>query len=219
MNYGSRYEYIIKSLEAIANNHYIHYYHRHISDSNILAGVFYNEFTKDSMHITIDLGILKDEDITEALNTIEEYLSTYGCDAGRELLDSNPFPFCKNGVKPKYISYKKMFNNAPITRLGDFEKLQISDVIFNHPSTTVLWSDGTKTVVKTQDDDTYDPEKGLAMAICKKYLGNNSSYYKTFKKWLPEEKESDVKTSFTLACERWSETTQILSKSLQKLFS
>ena len=35
--------------------------------------------------------------------------------------------------------------------------------------------------------DEFDPEKGLAMAIAKKALGNNYNYYNKFKKWLPKE--------------------------------
>lgn len=60
-------------------------------------------------------------------------------------------------------------------------------VIFNDPATIVFWHDGTKTVVKAIDEP-FDPEKGLAMAIAKKYLGNEGNYYNTFKKWLPEER-------------------------------
>ena len=61
----------------------------------------------------------------------------------------------------------------------------IQKVIFNDPATIVIWADGTKTVVKC-DCELYDPEKGLAMAISKKALGNNGNYYETFKKWVPE---------------------------------
>lgn len=65
-------------------------------------------------------------------------------------------------------------------------KLTIKNVIFNDPATIVFWNDGTKTVVKTQNREVFDPEKGLAMAICKKMIGDNKrGYYKTFKKWLP----------------------------------
>ena len=60
----------------------------------------------------------------------------------------------------------------------------IEKVIFNDPATIVFWNDGSKTVVKTQNDETYDKEKGLSMAISKKMLGNNSKYYDTFKKWI-----------------------------------
>ena len=70
----------------------------------------------------------------------------------------------------------------------------IKKVIFNYPATIVLWSDGSKTVVKCQDGDIYDPEKGLAMAISKKALGNKSNYCNEFKKWLPEEEEEEEGT-------------------------
>ena len=63
----------------------------------------------------------------------------------------------------------------------------IKQVIFHDPATIVYWTDGTRTVVKCQDGDIYDPEKGLAMAICKKALGNKGNYCNVFKQWLPEE--------------------------------
>lgn len=47
----------------------------------------------------------------------------------------------------------------------------IRKVIFNAPATVVLWSDGTKTVVKCGPNDIFDKEKGLAMAIVKKMGG------------------------------------------------
>lgn len=64
----------------------------------------------------------------------------------------------------------------------------IKDVIFNNPATIVLWKDGTKTVVKCQEGDTYSKELGLAMCISKKYLGNKGNFNEVFKKWIPEEK-------------------------------
>lgn len=61
----------------------------------------------------------------------------------------------------------------------------IIHVIFNNPATIVFWCDGTKTVVKCSIDETFDEEKGLAMAIAKKFFGNCGNYYNIFKKWLP----------------------------------
>jgi hypothetical protein len=66
--------------------------------------------------------------------------------------------------------------------------IYIKNVIFNDPATIVFWSDGTKTVVKCQPGDKFDPEKGLAMAITKKTMGNSGSYYNIFKKWVKEDK-------------------------------
>ena len=74
-------------------------------------------------------------------------------------------------------------------------RAEIKDVIFNNPATIILWKDGTKTVVKCGEGEAYDPEKGMAMAIAKRLLGNQGNYYDTFKKWLPkEEKKEKVKT-------------------------
>ncbi len=65
----------------------------------------------------------------------------------------------------------------------------IKKVIFNDPATIVFWRDGSKTIVKMNGKDKkFDPEKGLAMAIAKKCLGNQGNYYNTFTKFLPKEK-------------------------------
>ena len=61
--------------------------------------------------------------------------------------------------------------------------LPITNVIFAPPATIVFWNDGTKTVVKCENE-VYDPEKGLAMAISKRALGNKGNYFETFKKWV-----------------------------------
>ena len=60
-------------------------------------------------------------------------------------------------------------------------------VIYNDPATIAFWSDGTKTIVKAQPGDIFDPEKGLAMVIVKKACGNTGNYYNSFKRWLPKE--------------------------------
>lgn len=64
--------------------------------------------------------------------------------------------------------------------------LAIQKVVFNNPETIVLWYDGTKTVVKAGKGETYDPEKGLVMAIAKKALGNKGNYYDSIRKWVED---------------------------------
>lgn len=82
-----------------------------------------------------------------------------------------------------------------------FKKNTPKKVIFNDPATIVYWKDGTKTVVKAEGEP-FDPEKGLAMAIAKKSLGNKGDYYNEFKKWLPEEetkwKDPHITCSFDI---------------------
>ena len=62
----------------------------------------------------------------------------------------------------------------------------IKRVIFNPPATIVYWSDCTKTVVKCNVNDIFDPEKGLAMAIAKRCVGNTSAYYAEIRHWVAE---------------------------------
>ena len=62
----------------------------------------------------------------------------------------------------------------------------IKRVIFSDPCTIVIWNDGTKTIVRCTDEK-FDKEKGLAMCIAKKSLGNKGKYYDVFKKWIEEE--------------------------------
>lgn len=72
---------------------------------------------------------------------------------------------------------------------------EIKNVIFNDPATIVFWEDRTKTVVKCQDGDKFDTEKGLAMAIVKKVYGNKGGYCNKLKKWLPKEEQVDTNRS------------------------
>ena len=96
-------------------------------------------------------------------------------------------------------------------------EMNIKKVIFNNPATIVFWSDGSKTVVKSHLDD-YDPEKGLAMAIAKKALGNKGNYYKVFKKWLPKDDET-IESNQGSMDERWYDrkVNYILNKALEDI--
>lgn len=88
----------------------------------------------------------------------------------------------------------------------------IKEVIFQNPATIVYWTDGTKTVVNCMDNaeikkkivdgketivrkprkcDTYSKEVGLAMAISKKWAGNEGNYNKIFREFIPGIKESE----------------------------
>lgn len=97
-------------------------------------------------------------------------LATIECD----ILSSNELNALKN-----FITEPRLYR----------AKSKIEKVIFNDPATIVLWSDKTKTVVKCQPGDTYDKEKGLALCIAKKYLGNKGNFNGVFKKWIPEERK------------------------------
>ena len=106
----------------------------------------------------------------------------------------------KKGVYPVLITeYEMSFDKLPsfeghivgenIARFVDpnLGVTVIKKVIFNDPATVVMWSDGTKTVVKCQPGDVYSKETGLALCIAKKFLGNKGNFNEVFKRWIPEE--------------------------------
>lgn len=82
----------------------------------------------------------------------------------------------------------KVAKDEPVTITTD--PLEIKNVYFNDPVTVVMWNDGTKTIVRCSENDFYDPEKGLAMAIVKKAYGNDNKFHKVFKKWIPDEDDA-----------------------------
>lgn len=78
---------------------------------------------------------------------------------------------------------------------GDY---YITNVIFNDPATIVFWSDGTKTVVKCCEDDDFDEEKGLAMAVLKKLSGNDSkAFHRGLRHWIKPAPEPEAETSLS----------------------
>lgn len=88
---------------------------------------------------------------------------------------------CFNTNPSTEVSFK-CYSQEPKPTLPEIKK-----VVFNNPATIILWDDGTKTVVKAHNEE-YDPEKGLAIAIAKKALGNKGNYYETIKKWVGKDK-------------------------------
>ena len=116
---------------------------------------------------------------------------------GMYITTANPY----DSMHKQYDDYTKyaradIYSVTKLGRLCDIKK-----VVFNDPATIVFWSDGTKTVVKCGENDEYDPEKGLAMAIAKRALGNHGNYYNEFKKWLPEKVEESEIQTFEFTCD------------------
>ena len=66
-----------------------------------------------------------------------------------------------NNMIQEYKIYRKLTAINSIMKNGDY--------------TTVLWADGTKTIVKKATDEKDDPDTALAYAILKKLKGNNAS--------------------------------------------
>lgn len=135
-------------------------------------------------------------EVKTALNSIygTDYISSVEALAE----DMERFNICPP-IGKKYVQKSEMLD-------------KIKNVIFNKPATIVFWADGTKTVVKCEHEE-FDPEKGLAMAIVKKVMADNHSYYnEIFKKWIPKEEPAatlgDLATNKKKGCEFKLDTTK-----------
>lgn len=128
------------------------------------------------------------DELAEALKLLERYGCTLENIKWSRALDVTTARYAIEYREPENMH---LFQGRTIPAgLADYhlyKYFRIKDVIFNGPATIVFWADGEKTVVKCSENDVYDPEKGLAMAIAKRALGNKGKYYDIFKKWVPED--------------------------------
>ena len=99
----------------------------------------------------------------------------------REFMHSNVLTYDSS----KFFFPNSNYLQMNVSNMSESNLVEIKNVVFNPPATIVFWTDNSKTVVKAENE-AFDPEKGLAMAIAKKALGNKGNYYETFKKWLPK---------------------------------
>ena len=164
---------------------------------------FEQESKKNMKNIAFDISrdgpvgklVIKDNVYDVCVKEVDSYSSPYNTNtvlkvevSGKNLLE----PKCStrtDGIMAQIEAYKVMTTYNPARKDSINEgKLQIKDVIFNPPATIVFWSDGSKTVVKAENE-IYDPEKGLAMAIAKRAMGNQGNYFETFKKYIERYKK------------------------------
>ena len=120
--------------------------------------------------------------------------------------------YCATDVAITKALYQRF---APSTKLPKIKK-----VIFNNPATIVIWADETKTVVKAQNNEIFDPEKGLAMAITKKALGNEGNYFDVIKKHVTEYQDSVCVKKLTVDISvdpAFSETVAKATKKVREL--
>lgn len=96
------------------------------------------------------------------------------------------------------------------------DSLHIKNVIFNAPATIVYWEDGSKTVVKCQEGDEFDPEKGITMAFFKRMHGNKGHYFEEIKKWTSTYESKVPEPSNGIAInfdfDNWADAASALAK-------
>lgn len=124
-----------------------------------------------------------------------------------------------NDYEVNYVPYSDIYNRiASYTQTPKQKAMNsITNVIFNNPATIVFWSDGTKTVVKCDERDEFDPEKGLAMAICKKHFGGGF-YNDIFKKWIPKEETPEIEIDGQITMTDIAEKFEKLAKVAKSVF-
>lgn len=117
-------------------------------------------------------------------------------------IDSIEREFCSNGMSETVTITKTVptgqSSSLPLSNwvppigvlpqwmTGRRSSLRPEKVVFNGPTTIVLWKDGTKTVVKNHGE-IYDKEKALMAASLKKLLGNYTGFEKPFRKWMADD--------------------------------
>lgn len=100
-----------------------------------------------------------------------------------------------------------------VTFSEKFDGHDIKDVIFNPPATIVFWEDGTKTVVKCNEADTYNKRTGLLLCVVKKHFGNTGKFNDVLNRYCPE----DVDTYAVNDCLFKEEVHERLEDTIHKL--
>ena len=65
----------------------------------------------------------------------------------------------------------KLPTKEEINAMFGVSKFEYKKIIFSGPCTIILWMDGTKTMARTNKEETFDPEKGVAVCFMKRALG------------------------------------------------
>lgn len=97
--------------------------------------------------------------------------------------------YCARIFNNSKSDWRDIISNTTITLPCVVNTLKCEDigkVILNDPATVMLMKDGTKVVVKKKADEEWNPVIGLTMCMAKYACGNDESFHKIIKKWLPE---------------------------------
>lgn len=119
--------------------------------------------------------------------------------------------YFKRSVETMYIMNDSEYLKGFIMRLNEVNCNSLYPrpvkIIYNPPATIVLWTDGTKTVVKCCEEDEYNEYYGFLCALGKKMFGTNSH----LKKLIDEKAERHYPE------DEFSKQIEQLSKSMNKI--
>lgn len=135
----------------------------------------YNElasYRKNDIEKMLKYGRRTDMKFSFDIENIREALMRYGYVTNCEVTMSglNHAPMMHIDVDLTGVYYDNKFCSLPARPMNNMKPKK---VMFNGLATIVDWTDGTKTIVKCMEGEKFDPEKGLAMAICKRIFGKD----------------------------------------------
>lgn len=118
-----------------------------------MISAWYDEVTDDLGAITDDQA--KDAEVSAFFRKVRKEIDSTTCKRDEYWWDG----------------YEAGMDEA-IDRVKEWYELDLPNkAIFNYPASVLFWPDGTKTVSKCLDGDSWDPEKGVMAAMLRKYLG------------------------------------------------
>lgn len=124
----------------------------------------------------------------EVLNLDNAWAATNTINSPNQFYDEDMLNYLLSGImNEKAKEAEKILEQEIINKKKtkiDALRINIKEVIFNDPAVIIKWKDGTKTVVKCQKGEKFDPEKGLALALVKYLMGNIGYYNTIFKDWI-----------------------------------
>lgn len=144
-------------------------------DSSVYNNYYTTTGTADSCNIScITTNTIEEK--SKYLEDILKLVDKYGKD---EVIE-----WCKNMDKKKKEEAEEAKRKLEESRISPRKLMPaLVNVTFQEEKGLIcaIWEDGSKTFVKANKEE-WDPVKGMAMAICKKYMGDNYDYIEKFKK-------------------------------------
>lgn len=129
-------------------------------------------------------------DIAATQSKIQAKPNDYWCSLKSDMLVSGTL---EDNFSPIPATYSFSINPGKIfIDKGDFT-MKIKEVTYSGRATIVFWTDGTKTVVKTAEGETFSKDVGLAMAIAEKYFGSYSAMKSYIKRNTKDANEANAK--------------------------
>lgn len=177
--------YKIIEVKFLGTNDKIYFFRTRLS---LEIGKWYDIYTKESGGYSSPIKVVKEHPTTVYL---------YDSGMYKEIISATEVCLYAEVDKTKHSSIE---SNSP-------KDGWIDQVWFNPAkgTTVVRWTDGSKTMVRCQEGESFDKEKGLALCYMKRTLGNKGSFNETLKKWCPieeiKEQEPSTKTASKTICQ------------------